>query len=413
LFADSDGSGTDVSSPSSDADGATEEVAPQTRKPLDEFITYKAVMECTDANIAKLMDDRCSEEVREQSARGACGLQAGDYRGALEASAAALEIDSQCVQSLLTLGDMGYFGGRYNEAVAFYAKAIEIDPEEPKAYEGIGKINYIFGRDDSAEKYLVAAANLSSKDDAGPTFLLGKFLITQGRSADATRVLLATYAIAPKSPQVHHALGQSLMLKQHWPRAEDAFRTAIGLDKTFAPAWVDLAAVLTEKRGGTGLEEAEQAVREGIRLDPGVARAHYILGIVLEEMGEQKDAVKAYLEALRLDKNHGGAIHKLSKWYVSQGDYDLALDLLEGALRLDPDDTFTKLRIAIVLVRGDMDTDRGLGILNELVKQAREGDIATLGAYAILQEINEAGLDKALKSPDFHEFLERVFDGKM
>src|SRR6185503_16000394 len=48
------------------------------------------------------------------------------------------------------------------------------------------------------------------------------------------------------------------------------------------------------------LPEARQALEEAVRVDPGSAEAHFMLGWVRERGGDLEGAVEAYQEALRL-----------------------------------------------------------------------------------------------------------------
>lgn len=55
------------------------------------------------------------------------------------------------------------------------------------------------------------------------------------------------------------------------------------------------------------LEECDTA----IRLDPNLADAHNLRGVILEELGRNGEAIQAYREALRLDPGYAAAHENL------------------------------------------------------------------------------------------------------
>jgi Flp pilus assembly protein TadD len=67
--------------------------------------------------------------------------------------------------------------------------------------------------------------------------------------------------------------------------------------KPEAAAQLDRGNGLFASRDWTG---AEQAFRQAIAADPGVAEAHYNLAIALDRMGKQAEAKKHYIEAANL-----------------------------------------------------------------------------------------------------------------
>jgi len=86
---------------------------------------------------------------------------------------------------------------------------------------------------------------------------------------------------------------------------------------------VDLGHCLYQTRR---LPAAEEAIRAGIRLAPGEARAHYHLGIVLLRTGRAGDAAAAFRRAIALDPSLAPANAALAEALRAQGHRESAAD---------------------------------------------------------------------------------------
>ena len=80
--------------------------------------------------------------------------------------------------------------------------------------------------------------------------------------------------------------------------AETAYQTAIGLEPSFVPAYINLADLYRMQ----GLEDkAEASLRRGIQLQPQVAGLHYALGLTLVRQKRLPDAVRELTRAAQLE----------------------------------------------------------------------------------------------------------------
>jgi tetratricopeptide (TPR) repeat protein len=78
------------------------------------------------------------------------------------------------------------------------------------------------------------------------------------------------------------------------------------------------------------------AARRGVRLSPGDARAHFVLGRALLAGGEPVEATRATLSALRLDPDLGMAHMQLAGILAGAGPVAQARAAVAHAVRLDP-----------------------------------------------------------------------------
>ena len=122
--------------------------------------------------------------------------------------------------------------------------------------------------------------------------------------------------------------------------------TARVADDPSSLAFLDLGEAL-RRRGQ--LDAAYKVARGGLSRYPGLADAHDLLARILGDQGDLAGAFEAWAEALRLDPMRTGALKGIAFLYFRAGDAPAALEHLERALEIDPDDA--SIRQAVARVR--------------------------------------------------------------
>jgi len=97
------------------------------------------------------------------------------------------------------------------------------------------------------------------------------------------------------------------------------------------------------------LDEAEQACRMALKLDPNYARAHNELGVILVAKDMHEEAEARFIKATELDPNFLGAHRNLGATRGQQGRFREAIAPLRKALRIDPDDPRSHQMLGIAL----------------------------------------------------------------
>lgn len=100
-------------------------------------------------------------------------------------------------------------------------------------------------------------------------------------------------------------------------------------------AFLDLGETL-RRRGQ--LEAAYKVARGGLSRYPGLADAHDLLARILGDQGDLAGAFDAWVEALRCDPMRSSALKGIAFLYFRAGDVSAALEHLERAREIDPDD---------------------------------------------------------------------------
>jgi Tfp pilus assembly protein PilF/peroxiredoxin len=93
--------------------------------------------------------------------------------------------------------------------------------------------------------------------------------------------------------------GNLLLKRQRLAEAEAQFRAALAVQANSLPATLGLAFVQAQ-RGGPELDAAEKTVRDILMKNPTQARAHYLLGTILQTRGKMDDAAASFKKAAQL-----------------------------------------------------------------------------------------------------------------
>ncbi|HUR92965.1 MAG TPA: tetratricopeptide repeat protein [Gemmatimonadales bacterium] len=121
--------------------------------------------------------------------------------------------------------------------------------------------------------------------------------------------------------------------------------TARLADEPGSLAFLELAEAL-RRRGQT--DAAYKVARGGLARYPGLADAHDLLARVLSDQGELAGAFDAWSSALQLDPMRTSALKGIAFLYFRAGDKAAALEHLQRALEVDPDDL--SIRQAVVRI---------------------------------------------------------------
>jgi len=128
-------------------------------------------------------------------------------------------------------------------------------------------------------------------------------------------------------------LGGAYGKSDRYEEAIEAYKQAIRIDPDYADAHLNLGAVY--KKSGM-YKEAMEAYKQAIRIDPDYANIHNGLGVAYDESGMYKEAMEAYKQALRIDPDYANAYYNLGVAYAKSGMYKEGREACKQAIRIDP-----------------------------------------------------------------------------
>ncbi len=165
----------------------------------------------------------------------------------------------------LTSGMAHHDAGRLAEAEAIYRQVLERAPTRADALVLLAGVEHATDRQDEALAHVEAAIRANGK-----------------------------------VPHFHNLRGLIHQARGDGARAEAAFRAALAIQASFAPALFNLGNVL---RAAGRNAEAITCYRRALAAEPRYAAALNNLGVALEDAGRVEDALAAYRAAVALEEN--------------------------------------------------------------------------------------------------------------
>lgn len=137
----------------------------------------------------------------------------------------------------------------------------------------------------------------------------------------------------------------SSVAPEHTLATRQLLQRSAALDPSSAETWARLGDIIASDyltnwndTGEEQLQEAEEAVRKALLIDPNHALAHLAHGIIQRARGEHHSALEAFSRAIELDHNFAWAYAQKGNQLILVGRPAEAPTFVERAIRLSPHD---------------------------------------------------------------------------
>ena len=291
--------------------------------------------------------------------------------------------------SPLNQAQQAFQKGKYEDALRFYDLAP--GPDRIAAIVGATRIRVMTGDYAKAEKALRQSLAAFPQEEILHC-RLAEILTLTGRSSEALQVLqpLIQGQIAGVRSLVQ--FGQILRLRGRRSEAESYFLQAIAYyDRGLVFDAEDVARVAQACRALERFHDANNLIREAVRLDPENLDTHVLWGDLFREKYNVAEARRSYEHVLKQNNTHvaalvgmaqttgGRAAHEFldralgvnprsvpalvarAGLFIEDDRYDAAKDDLQQALQINPESTDAMaLQAAIAFLRDDDETLQGL-----------------------------------------------------
>lgn len=277
-------------------------------------------------------------------------------------------LDASHSESRFNLGRIAYKERSYDEAIGHYQLAIELrGGDYPEAYNNMGLVfaarkdyaraiesykeavkirkdyhqaHYNLGfaylrqrKYNNAKKYFLRAIKYNNNYEQA-WFNLARVHAKKKDLDSAVNAYGKALEIRPDYPQARLNLGV-LFAKMGLPaKAVREYKLLLEADDTYAIAWLNLGFASIDI---SDLNGAEKAFRRVIRLEPDNTKALAQLGRVLTMTKDYSTAITVLKEAIERDVKNTSLRLALAITLKEAGEMDRALEEIEKALRLDPD----------------------------------------------------------------------------
>ena len=157
--------------------------------------------------------------------------------------------------------------------------------------------------------------------------------------------------LVPNHPEAHNNLGVFYRSAGRWQEAIHHFERSLKSNPEYDAAALNLAELYLRRRKTDKAEELIRQVMERTRYD---ARVYNGLGVVLEQKGDYRGALEAYLKSARLNPERAESLRNLVDFFRKSGDSRKAIEAGREAIRRRPSNPAGYLVLARVYVaRGE------------------------------------------------------------
>ena len=266
---------------------------------------------------------------------------AKDLEQAIQRYEGYIKADAQNPLLWLNLGDLYHKAARFDQAIACYERCLLHQPGHAPARSRLASVMISLHRFDQAEKFLKELLK-NGESDPALSHNLGLALFYQDRWPEARQCFADALAHGLKTAANFAYLSRSL---HHMGMAAEALEAC--------RSWAELAgdqdskaylALLEMDNGNMAL--ARELALAVLAESPDHVDANVVAGSSSVERQEMRQARDQFLTVLRQQANHGRAWLGLGLVHLYEQEYPQAIEALEKAVRLMPDNPGTIVALA-------------------------------------------------------------------
>ncbi len=252
----------------------------------------------------------------------------GKLREAFFRYDAILKVDPKHAQALHLSGVVLHQSGQRDAAVERIRASLAVDATCGEAWSNLAMVFDSSGRKSAAIRALKEAVR-HTPGAADIAVNLAAMHIKRGELAEAEAAARHATRADPQYPHGWYSLALALERQNRVLEALDAVGRAVGL----APQESSYSGLKAQlERGVAAPDRARSTLESALARNPTSAPLRFEYASLLEDAGEPAAAAEAYLQAVRLDPNHGPALSQLvflKRWLADWRD----LPSLEQRLR--------------------------------------------------------------------------------
>jgi tetratricopeptide (TPR) repeat protein len=279
------------------------------------------------APVAAAQAPQVPREIVEKFRMASEAMRGGNIDAAGEGFAAIVKQSPNFAQGYLNLGLVREEQGRHVEAIGNFQKALRLKPGLRGANLFMGIAEYRINQLDAALAALRKEAAIAPKD-ANAWMWVGIVALEKGDGEEATLALDKAAKLAPDSVDILYHRGRA-----HLFVSKDSYARMFRADpKSWRVRQILAEANADADRDVDAIAEYEAA----IQLAPNEPRLHEELGTEYRSIGKMQEAEEAFRKELEIDPDNVVAQYKLGVLLTEKGNARQGKQMIQEALKVRP-----------------------------------------------------------------------------
>ncbi len=246
-----------------------------------------------------------------------------------------------------------------NQAEAYARQAVELDDRVPSTYVALAQFHEASGKYDLAIQEFQRALTLDPRNAEALTGIAGSYQ-NEGRNTEAEAAYIKAAALRPDDWAGYSALGVFYDDIGQPRKAITQYLRALELTPDNSGLYTNLGVAYMDLGDPKMLEEAEKALNKSIAINPTFV-AYGNLGFLYLNEHRFSESIAASQKALQLNSQSYDVWSNLTAAYEWLKDGDKAnearkktIDLLEGSVRLNPQNALAQATLAAMLAKNGL-----------------------------------------------------------
>ena len=245
--------------------------------------------------------------------------------------------------------------GVYRDKVAFFSHVVALNPQARSAHLNLSVALNQAGRPEEA----LAAARIAVEkrpDYVKARSLLASGLIQKGLFVEAEEVLRRSLEINAGDRNARREMANLLRVQERRQEALEAYRGLLEIDPNYALAHSYIGDLLVQlqryEEAVAPLSRALRLIKSAPSVTPDLPTAHSIhvlLGTALRELGRARAAEGHFRQALALSPRNMAALEQVAAAEFRRRRYREALELYRTQLEIEPDKAATHVNVGAAL----------------------------------------------------------------
>ncbi len=305
-------------------------------------LIFKGVIETREKK--KVEEEISKEKILEHLNLGYAFLKTGLYEEAEREFRRLYELTPGKADGAFYLGLLCVYKKEYEKAIEMFNEAIKKDPQNEKILNNLLYVYLEIGDFEKAKKIIEI---LDKKNFEDERFLLNKAIFYErtGKKEEFEKIIKSLLKEKSFLKTPYFLLAQKLYNEKKYLQVIEILSILKGYDKENPEVNYGLG---ISYRAIRRYSQAEEFLREAVKLAPSNVKYKLALADLLYEKGKYEECKNLYTQILSIDSKNQKALFRMGNIYFREGKFQDALRYYEEVLKHNPDDKKVKRNVEII-----------------------------------------------------------------